>query len=358
MGYSLYWLRGGLGAACYADCEPARVGDPFLVIPDAARPSVSNDGTLVVRRGRDSHRDIVWVDRTGLVREPVVTGEQDAVMPRMSPDGSRVAYVINDGTQRVWTLDPARGTRRSIEPDEGPQFDPVWSNDGRRVYYATFDPREPDDEEAFIRVQDVISGDTRTVAERAYYPTVSGDGRTIAFVVGPTDDTDVMHVSLDRPQDPPQAFLDGPAVDHNPSFSPTDDVMAYLHTDGGFMSFEVYVSRFPGGEERTLVSRGDVEWPTLLRWSRDGKKLYYASATDGGLMEVDVSVGAEMSVSEPRRLFGEMDSDLQLAQGFDVNEDGTRFLVVRDVPRAGSDPAGLIVIQNWLASVAAGRESR
>ena len=75
-------------------------------------------------------------------------------------------------------------------------------------------------------------------------------------------------------------------------------------------------------------------------------------------MEVEVGAGERITLSEPRALFPEMDSNLRLDFGFDVNRDGTRFLVTSDRPLPGSDPAGLILIQNWLSSARAQSSTR
>ncbi len=301
-----------------------------------------------MQRAGSTQRDIVSVDRAGLVREPVVIGESGVGSPRLSPDGSRVVYA-GAGRIRIWN--PVQGTRGTLEPDRDRQFRPVRSRHGQRIIYGTNEPAAPDAEESLIREHDLASGETRTVVERAWMHSVSRDGRYVAYLVGPPEDSDLFYVALDQPDASPQLFIEGSALTFAPSLSPTDDVIAYVHSDDGFMSLEVYVSRFPGGEERTQVSRGPVEYTTPLRWSGDGSKLYFVRSSDGAMMEVDVGVDEAISVSEPRRLFGVMESNLELGRGFDVNEDGSRFLVVRTVPREGPELSGVVFIQNWQASV-------
>ena len=66
-------------------------------------------------------------------------------------------------------------------------------------------------------------------------------------------------------------------------------------------------------------------------------------------MEVDVGTRDGISLSEPRAVFGEMEFDLRLDLGFDVNRDGTRFLVTRATSEPGSAVTGWILIRNWLA---------
>jgi len=349
-GFILYEGQGGIWATRYSKRDRALVGDPFLAVPSGVGVSASNDGSLVVGRRGSTRRDIVWVDRSGVVREPVVSGEGVVVTPRLSPDASRVAYAAGG---RIHTRNPSLGTRATLDPDMGRQLRPVWSRNGQRVIYATIDPGL-DEEEAYLREHDPASGATRTIVERGWMHSVSRDGRYIAYLVGPPTGSDLFYLKLDRPDASAQPFVEGAGQTYGPSFSPANDIIAYVHSDEGFMSLEVFVSRFPGGGERTQVSRGPVEYTTPLRWSGDGSKLYYPSGVDGALMEVEVGAGQAISVSEPRRLFGVGESKLELGGGFDVNEDGTRFLVVRSLPREGPELSGVILIQNWLAGVDTG----
>jgi serine/threonine-protein kinase len=373
-GFILYSADGSVWAAPYSEGDPPSVGERFLVFPDPSserygrfvRTSAADDGTLLVTRSSRSDPDLVWVDRNGVVREPVVTGEERTTQPRLSPSGSTIAYVedqpITTAEQipsgRVWTLNPSTGARGPLELDADRQLSPAWSPDGSTIYYSTLDATTPDDEDAVIRAQALTSAGSRVIVERARAASMSWDGKYLAYMTGAPDATDILYLDLGDADPRPRPFQVGPPLNYMPTLSPTDDVMAYLHSDFGLMSVEIYVSRFPGGEERALVSRGGVEYNTLLRWSRDGTKLYYARSTDGALMEVEVGAGNPITLSEPRALFREMDSNLRLDFGFDVNQDGTRFLVTSDRPLVGSDPAGVILIQNWLSSARAASSPR
>ena len=63
--------------------------------------------------------------------------------------------------------------------------------------------------------------------------------------------------------------------------------------------------------------------------------------------EVDVDLATEVTMSKPRVLFAE--PDLAPWQGFDVNADGSRFLVIRLEVPYGGDPGGIVLVENWLA---------
>ena len=124
--------------------------------------------------------------------------------------------------------------------------------------------------------------------------------------------------------------------------------MAYLYGDYDDARFEVFLSAFPDGGERHQVSDGGLSWTTQIRWSPGGDRLYYVRSSDGAMMEVDVDLATDVTMSSPRVLFNE--SDLALDRGFDINADGSRFLVVRlDVPYGG-DRGGIVLVENWLAA--------
>lgn len=131
-----------------------------------------------------------------------------------------------------------------------------------------------------------------------------------------------------------------------PRLSPDGEFIAFLYSEPR-APIEVYVSRFPGGEDRVRVSRGGLTNETSIRWGDSGRRLYYVRGRDGTLMEVDVSLGDRMEVSVPRELFSEGRSGLQLAAGFDVNQDGSRFLVVREHVPPGVDRRRVVLVENW-----------
>jgi hypothetical protein len=123
-------------------------------------------------------------------------------------------------------------------------------------------------------------------------------------------------------------------------------VQAQLSPDGRWIAYvsaetgrpEVYVSRFPGFDEKSIVSSGGGAQP---RWRRNGKELFYLSA-DGELMTV--RTGRTFSAEPARPLFR---VPRMLAAGdfdYDVAPDGQRFLF----NMARGDPS-ITVVVNWPA---------
>jgi Tol biopolymer transport system component/imidazolonepropionase-like amidohydrolase len=97
-----------------------------------------------------------------------------------SPDGRRVVF---EALGNLWVRDIAGGApRRLTRADEREAF-PTWSRDGRQIAYVTWD----DDRGGAIKVVSASGGNGRTITtEPGYYrePAFSPDGRTIAYRKG------------------------------------------------------------------------------------------------------------------------------------------------------------------------------
>jgi hypothetical protein len=110
--------------------------------------------------------------------------------------------------------------------------------------------------------------------------------------------------------------------------------------------FEVYVTAFPGGGPRVQVSpRGG----TQLRWSRDGKTLYYVSAEDSTLMAATVDgSGPQFQVKGVNPLFPvNVFEGPRVIGSFDVAADG-RFLINSAGEVTGPRVA---VVSNWTSDL-------
>ena len=142
----------------------------------------------------------------------------------------------------------------------------------------------------------------------------------------------------------PHPFLQTPFSEVVPRFSPDGRYVAYVSNESG--QNEVYVQPFPeGGRKVTVSSNGG----TKVRWSRDGKELFYVEGET--LVAVSVSRGSSFSVGSATRLF----EHPGLRPGFnyalyDVSPDGQRFILAEPVGGGADAPEPSIrVVQNWFA---------
>jgi Tol biopolymer transport system component len=117
----------------------------------------------------------------------VSEGLSYAHTPRISGDGSKVAFYGN--SREVWVYD--RHTATATREFEQAHYYPVLSADGRYLVAARYDdPSVPEDNDGRtdIYLKDLSTGETSLLTQdfsgSCYYPTISGDGSTVAWYSG------------------------------------------------------------------------------------------------------------------------------------------------------------------------------
>jgi hypothetical protein len=103
-------------------------------IPGAERPwlSVSENGTAVFAPGDPDKRQLVWIDRAGVVTE--VSPDFDQLMSAsVSRDGNKIAYTSQSGG---WVRDLATNTKTRIL-DERRNFVGGWLGNDERVIISS-----------------------------------------------------------------------------------------------------------------------------------------------------------------------------------------------------------------------------
>jgi len=102
---------------------------------------------------------------------------------------------------------------------------------------------------------------------------------------------------------------------------------------------QVYVRPFPGPDRRWPVS---TQGGTQPLWSRNGRQIFYRMGNK--MMVVDVSGGADLTLSQPRQLFDQryVFQNISLAN-YDVSPDGERFVMIKEEAGSGR----LNVVLNW-----------
>lgn len=138
----------------------------------------------------------------------------------------------------------------------------------------------------------------------------------------------------------PHPFVNSPAFESDPAFSPDGRFIAYISNESG--EFQLYVQNYPGPGGKWQVSNGDARRP---RWSKDGKKLFYDSELNK-IMTVDVTItGAGFRAGVPHQVF----ETAGFEGSFDVAGDG-RLLFGRTQAAAAPRPT-LRVIENFDAEI-------
>ena len=347
-GYVVYSRAGELLAVPF-DLDRLEVKGPPVSIFKGVRMNLSfgvaefsssNDGTLAYVPGGSEidYRTLAWVDHKG-VRQPLPAPPRGYRAPRISPDGKWVAISIQGDNPGLWIYDLARGTLTRLTSEGVIPF-PIWSRDGRRLTFSG----SLDDRLNVYRIAADGSGaiERLTTNENAEWPgSWSPVAEILAFTeADPETGYNLMTVDLHGDRHP-HAFLQTPANEYGPTFSPDGRWLAYGSDESGRQ--EIYVRPFPGPGGKWQISTDSGVEPV---WSRDGRELFYRNADK--MMAAAVETAPTFSASKPRVLFEQHfeKSIFPFEANYDVSPDGKRFLLV--VPPAGeTSPTQVNVVLNW-----------
>ena len=360
-GYLVY-LRAGTLLAQPFDLAGRRVtGDPKAIAnrissfgySGAADFSVSARGVLAYQSFA-SRSQFIWVDRTGKRLSAASPAGINGGYVRLSPDGRWLATAVFDVERHVtdvWLYDTRTGTGRKAISGPGISHAPVWSPDSRRLVYlwdrswprlalssldGTPDP-EPLPNTGFMAPTD-WSPDSRFILyTNSALPAITQRFPSDVFAIDMVRGRQV--IPLLKTQ-----FFEYGAV-----FSPDGKWLAFLSDESG--KAEIYVQAIDrGGDsirmtgERFLISRQGAQ---CLRWSKDGRELYYLSL-DGQVYAVPLAFRpAAVHAGKPEALFtidAEARSTLHSGVAFDVSADGSRFVIPSITP---GESSALVVLQDW-----------
>ena len=343
-GYLLYLRDSSLFAVGFDPVKLAIHGGEVLMADEvdgnpgsgAGHWDVAQNGVLLHRRGRpapDRTSPILWMDRTGQTRTLVSEGHAYRSMC-FSPDGNRLALSMSsdDGSADMFVYDLAREvlSRLTTVGKGKSAIFPVWTPDGQHIISAY--PGPSGFGLAWYRAdgagepQMLLDGNDFMVPG-----SVSRDGKRIAYVrQNPSSSADIWILPLDTsdPEHPkpgnPEVFLQTPAFEGFPEFSPDGRWIGYRSHETG--RDEAYVRPYPGPGGKVQVSKDGGNFPV---WSSDGRSLYFQSESggkDGYLMVVDYEVKGGVFIPGRVRQW----SPTRIGGGpvpYTLHPDGKRFAV-------------------------------
>ena len=340
-GHLLFVRDGGVWALKFSLSTMSTSGEPFLVATDAASPSVSEDGTLVViPEGSSSDTQLTWVEPGSRVMGTLGRSGMPIRYPKVSPDGRSVVATVSGGNPDLYIFDVGRGTDRRLTFENGSDTAAVWSPDGRHIVYQCGDA-------ICARRADGTGSRVEMVPAPAGAPTVSSDGKYLAFVreqARTANDLFVVPIGpggFDAPPvEAPRPIVVAERLQNSVDISPDGTLAAYDSNETGVS--EVYITTFPAGQGKWQVSRNGGIRPL---WSRTGDRIFYANSD--GLVEVPIERNPTPTSGTPREILsGPLLGTRVNALGVDRSIDGTRFLVVR--PTSGLTEAGsLQLVEQW-----------
>ncbi len=260
------------------------------------------------------------------------------------------------GTLDVWSVDLERGTETPITSEPNSEFSAVLLPGEKSIAYSASRGRVDSGKESrpsrapLLLRRDLATGrDEELVPEEQLFciaQDVSPDGKSLVYTrIGQGGVFNVWMLPLSG-GGKPTALLESAFNKREVRFSPDGRFLAMISNESGRP--EVYVTSFPGPGERVRVSAGGARH---LRWSRDGRELFYISS-DQHLISVPVrtSPTLELGAATPLFLLREGGAetgalDRGISSGFDASADGKRFLVV--FPEVVGDVLPLTVVANW-----------
>ncbi len=301
--------------------------------------AVSEGGILAYTPASVYNADayLVWVDRSG-VETPVVPGAGRYAEPTLSPDGRQVALTVTRSGESpdVWVLEVQRGTMSRLTLGRGSEFEPVWTPSGDRVVFISERP-------VFDLYWRPANGSAPAVplvvSEFDKYPcSFTPDGNQLVFTHVLEPRAEIWRVDVRDPNDP-EMMLDVGLDLAYPTVSPDGRWLAFTSSETGRV--EVYLVSYPNvAERRRQVS---AEGGTEPRWTRGGRELVFRD--DSRLMSVTVDP-ATGELGAPTVIFeGEYLYSIREARSYDVSSDGERFLMVKRPPE--NAPRQIVIVTNW-----------
>jgi len=351
-GHLLFVREGELLAQGFDPDRLELTGDSFAIadqVNGRTTLSAATDGTIAYRTASpgSGQRQLVWVDRSGRESDKVLYDDGAALGGSLSNDGRRVAvYRFQNGNMDIWSYDISRRAWDRITSHPGDDLYPTWSRDGTSM----------------------VTGSVRTTTSVDLYRT---------FLSGPQGREELLFASSVEkfPMDwsPDGRFLLYDVLDLKRGFdmwalplegdrkpfpvveTEFNEGLSQFSSDGQWIAYqsdrtgrpEIYLRPFPGPGADVRVS---VEGGAQVRWSPNGREVYYIAA-DNQLMAVPVSFvsgGASVELGTPVALFRTILSSAagpMYKQQYMVSPDGQSFVMHAAVGEANASP--ITIIQNW-----------
>jgi Tol biopolymer transport system component len=252
-------------------------GQPSSVSPNA----ISADGARVVftiyvyggERGND--HAYLWTSRSR-TRTRISPLSEDVGEVVISPDGRKVAYTEGN-LRNLWLHDVGTGARRAIELPAGTSG-AQWvgldlSATGRYLAMRRVDV----DALVVLDLQGTSSwtfgGGDDVVSLSA--PSISDDGRLVAFSVGERANLPVVSVWDRTTRQVTSVPRSGGVFESDPVISGDGTTLATIRSDGSAASASLVVRRWPGGAARTAVTaNAPIRYLSI---SRDGRAAAFCS---------------------------------------------------------------------------------
>ena len=355
-GHLVYYSGGVLLAAPFDPARGKLTGGSVALVEGIAaigsrtgNAGVSESGSLAYVSGGQTgmvERSLVWVDQDGSNVTPLAADLAGYENPRISPDGTKVTFAILAVGRHIWVYDVEGGSLSQFTFEEDQNRSPAWTPDGSRITFGS-NREAPDD--IYWKLADG-SGQAEVLLqdfEGDISPGSWSRDNTLAFYFINPDRTnrDIWTLHSENGTVEATPFLESPAQERGPRFSPDGKWIAYVSDESG--RDEVWVRPYPstGGGQRRISTRGGVE-PV---WSPDGDEVFFRTSS-GDMMAVRVETDAGFRFEPPRMLF-EGQAYMRGERGipaYDIHPDGDRFLMIAEAGTTAGTTQRIHVVLNWV----------
>jgi serine/threonine protein kinase len=245
-------------------------------------PSVNADGSELVYLSDNGGHANLWVSRTDGTRARQITFERDRAvtigLPKWSPAGNEIVYIVNREYPQLWTVrSDGRGANLLVERG----FWPCWSHDGRWLYYTP----NVDGEHFTIEKVSRTGGSPVVVRDRNSTAAAIGADGVLYFAaqLAPefgTRDWEIRRASAEDGPSELLARLAGSRLAVSPLY-----IHPTLSNDGRWLAFALADN---ATSNLWMLSTQDGSWQRVtdmdqatviarqISWSPDGRSLYAA----------------------------------------------------------------------------------
>jgi serine/threonine-protein kinase len=309
---------------------PAVEGVSALFGSGAAQFAISSTGAFTYLPGQSARNDspVLWMTHDGKT-SPLRTMPSDWSNPQFSPDGQRLAMDIFSGNADVWIYEWARDTPTRLTFDPGNEENPVWTPDGKRIAFASDRAKGGFPNLYWQRADGTGEVQRLTESSNAQFPSsFHPSGKYLAFsegLAGVANDLMILPIEGDETSGwkpgKPSVFLNTPADEVAPVFSPDGRWIVYASNESG--RHEVFVRPFPGpGGKWQVSTAGGVE----AAWSRTRRELLYRGF-DNRIMVASYTIEGDSFKADKPRLWSEqaIRPRARIVRFFDLHPDGERI---------------------------------
>ena len=305
-----------------------------------AGPFSASDNGVLASRGKAGPTRLAWLDRTGRETGSLASPAQFRSV-RLSRDSRKVLVSgvdLRTGLLNLWAGDVAREVLTRLDLGSDDYHSGIWSPDGTRIVFSVGSMRHAPSLYV-VSLRDASASEPILPPEGIQHPDDwSPNGRSILYFAAQTESGNGLWVLNLEGEPKPRRLVSvsEPTDQTHAQFSPDGRWIAYCAPEAG--RSEVYVTSFPEPGERARVS---VSGGATPRWKRDGRELYFMSASNE-MVATGIELGSNVKVGASRPLFR---INPEGWQDYDVTADGQGFLAVVNMAAVNVD--AIVVTVQW-----------